>query len=41
MRLKRSIIIDEYPESRYAKEMARKYEIINEFLKPYDVDEEE
>ena len=33
--------LDEYPESRYAKEMARKYEIINEFLKPYDVDEEE
>ena len=33
--------LNEYPESRYVKEMARKYEIINEFLKPYDVDEEE
>lgn len=33
--------VDEYPNSRYAKEMARKYETINEFLKPYDLEEEE
>ena len=33
--------LEEYPESRYAKEMTRKYEIINEFLKKYDVDEED
>ena len=32
---------EEYPESRYAKEMAKKYEDINEFLKTYDVDQED
>ena len=32
---------EEYPESRYAKEMAKKYEDINEFLKTYDINEED
>ena len=28
--------VDEYPNSVYAKEMAKKYEVLNDFLKQYD-----
>lgn len=32
--------VDEYPKSRYADEMVKKYEVINNYLKQFDSDEE-
>lgn len=33
--------VDEYPNSEYAQDMTRKYEVINRFLDQYDQEEEE